>query len=156
MGIVFLGGPNLDTLYRVTLKGTNRKVYHEKMHNIMRNLGAPYSIIFLMDTVKEENDQGDWYIYNLNDTCKTPDWLIDHCKVAHGMVAEYYAEEDEMVKQSRENTQYQQQSYQAPAQEPTQEDIDKGTAPPAGCPDPEPDQSQGAKLPDPPMGEPPF
>jgi hypothetical protein len=100
--VTFLGGPDISTLYKVTLRNTNRYVYSDQMYKVFKTVSYPHSVMFLMDSIPKENDKGQkWWGYGLIDVAKTPDWLIPYCLEAKKVIDSHYKAEDESCLRSR-------------------------------------------------------
>ena len=106
--ITFIGGPDLNTLFRVTLKKTNRRVYHDYLFPAVRGKGYPHTFCFLMDSEERtsknnKNIENKWWVYSLRNQGRTPEWLLPHCMKAYQIIYDHYEKENEMIKQCREN-----------------------------------------------------
>jgi hypothetical protein len=101
--MTFLGGSDLSTLYKVTLRSTNLGVYQNKIFKVLRSVGFPHSVIFLFDTIQQESadKKHKWWIYDSLDVCKTPTWLLPHAEKAKAIIDKHYQDESESVGKNR-------------------------------------------------------
>jgi len=98
--VTFLGGQSLNKMYKLTLKSTALAVYSDKMFKVMKSVGYPHSVTFLLDTIEKQNSDGKkWWTWELLDVAKTPSWLIPHCIAAKEMIDKHYQEEDKQARQ---------------------------------------------------------